>query len=80
MARDTAAAARGVDISERRGGEFRKAVGISGPRGPDHLSGEKRLGHSGRAWISIESSGLGGYFPAGCLHRRHILYQAARTL
>ena len=28
--------------------------------------------HLGQAWISIESSGLGGQFRAGCFHRRHI--------
>ena len=26
----------------------------------------------GQAWISIESSGLGGQFRAGCFHRPHI--------
>src|SRR5258708_40275216 len=28
--------------------------------------------HLGQAWISIESSGLGGQFRAGCFHRRHL--------
>jgi hypothetical protein len=28
--------------------------------------------HLGQAWISIESSGLGGQFRAGCFHRPHI--------
>src|SRR5260370_41219113 len=36
--------------------------------------------HLGQAWISIESSGLGGQFRAGCFHRPHIHIQQSVAL